>query len=195
MKGNTLGSISVPPEEGQLLSILLKLMNAKRTIEIGVFTGYSLLTTALALPANGKITAIDVEKSYFEIGLPYIQKAGVEHKIDFIHSPALPVLDRMLQEVKEDELFDFAFVDADKTNYGEYHERLVKLVRIGGAIAYDNTLWFGTVAAPVDPSAPPSFTADRNYLVKLNKFLAEDSRVEISQVSVGDGLTICRRVR
>lgn len=100
--------------------------------------------------------------------------------------------------MKEDELYDFAFVDADKVSYGEYHERLLKLVRVGGAIAYDNTLWFGTVAAaaaPDDPSVPLWVRSNRDALVKLNKFLAADPRVEISQVPIGDGVTICRRVR
>lgn len=187
--------MGAPPEEGMLLSVMLKLMNAKKTIEIGVFTGYSLLTTALALPEDGKIAAIDPDKSAYEIGLPFIQKAGVEHKIDFIESEALPVLEKMLQEVKDDELYDFAFVDADKENYSEYHERLVKLVRVGGAIAYDNTLWYGSVAAaPDDQSIPMWLRPYRDALVKLNKFLAADPRVEISQVPIGDGVTICRRV-
>lgn len=185
----------VPAEEGQLLAMMLKLMNAKKTIEIGVFTGYSLLTTALALPEDGKITAIDIDKSSFEIGLPFIQKAGVEHKINFIESKALPVLDKLIEETKEDELYDFAFVDADKTNYTEYHERLLKLVRVGGAIAYDNTLWLGTVARPEDnASLPPEVQVIRDFFLKLNKFLAADPRVEICQVSIGDGLTVCRRV-
>ncbi|KAJ0988867.1 hypothetical protein J5N97_007223 [Dioscorea zingiberensis] len=191
-----LGLMGVPPEEGQLLSILLKTMNAKKTLEVGVFTGYSLLTTALALPHDAKITAIDVDRSFYEIGLPFIKKAGVEHKINFIESEALPVLDKLVQEVNEDELFDFAFVDADKNNYAKYHERLIKLVKVGGIIAYDNTLWFGTVATPgpVDPKYPDFVGILRDDVVKLNKSLAADPRIEISQVCIGDGLTVCRRV-
>ncbi|KAJ6801489.1 flavonoid 3',5'-methyltransferase-like isoform X1 [Iris pallida] len=185
--------MGVPPEEGQLLSIILKLINAKKTIEVGVFTGYSLLATALALPKDGKITAIDIDRSAYEIGLPFIKEAGVEHKIDFIESPALPILDKLIEEIKEDQLFDFAFVDADKPNYAEYHERLLKLVRVGGMIAYDNTLWLGTVAVPEDPSLHPILKEGRAPLVKLNKFLAADPRIDSSLVSIGDGLTICRR--
>ncbi|XP_039123756.1 norbelladine 4'-O-methyltransferase-like [Dioscorea cayenensis subsp. rotundata] len=188
-----MGIMSLPPEEGQLLSMLIKVLNAKKTLEIGVFTGYSLLATALALPKDGKITAIDMDKSYYEIGLPFIQKAGVEDKIKFIESEAMPVLDKMLQEVNDDDLYDFAFVDADKNNYAEYHERLIKLVKVGGIIAYDNTLWFGSVAE-VDPSFPKEALEMREFLLKLNKFLAFDPRIEISQISIGDGLTICRRV-
>ncbi|XP_020252878.1 flavonoid 3',5'-methyltransferase-like [Asparagus officinalis] len=186
--------MGVPPDEGLLLSMLLKLMNAKKAIEVGVFTGYSLLTTALALPEDGKITAIDVDKSAYEKGLPFIQKAGVEHKINFIESKALAVLDKLLEELKEDELYDFAFVDADKTSYADYHERLVKLVRIGGLIAYDNTLWYGTVAEPENPSIPPNAKIIREAAIKLNKSLAADTRIELSQVSIGDGLTLCRRI-
>ncbi|KAH7683157.1 Class I-like SAM-dependent O-methyltransferase protein [Dioscorea alata] len=191
-----MGFMGVPPEEGQLLSIILKTMNAKRTLEVGVFTGYSLLTTALALSDDAKITAIDIDKSYYEIGLPFIKKAGVEHKINFIESEASPALDKLIQEVKEDELFDFAFVDADKNNYIYYHEKLLKLVKVGGIIAYDNTLWFGTVATPgpVDPKYPDFVGILRDDVVKLNKSLATDPRIEISQIAVGDGLTICRRI-
>ncbi|XP_039120555.1 norbelladine 4'-O-methyltransferase 2-like [Dioscorea cayenensis subsp. rotundata] len=191
------GEMSVPADEGQLLSVILKLMNAKKTIEIGVFTGYSLLTTALALPKDGKIIAIDMDRSSFEIGLPFIQKAGVEEKINFIESEAIPILDKMIEEAKdgEEDLYDFAFVDADKTNYGEYHERLLKLVKIGGAIIYDNTLWLGTVVEPLDFSFNEEADLEvRNFLVKFNKFLAADSRVEICQVCIGDGLTICMRI-
>ncbi|XP_010929781.1 norbelladine 4'-O-methyltransferase [Elaeis guineensis] len=184
----------VPPEECLHLSMLLKLMNAKKTIELGVFTGYSLLATALALPEDGKVTAIDINRSYFEIGLPFIQRAGVENKINFIESEALPVLDKMLQEVKEDELFDFAFVDADKFNYGEYHERLLKLVKIGGVIVYDDTLWSGRMVAPVGTPISKYDAEVRDYFLKFNHFLATDSRIEMSHVCVGGGIIICRRL-
>ncbi|KAM0935888.1 putative caffeoyl-CoA O-methyltransferase [Dioscorea sansibarensis] len=188
--------MGVPADEGQLLSLILKAMNARKTLEIGVFTGYSLLTTALALPNDAKITAIDMDKSYYEIGLPFIKKAGVEHKINFIESEAHPALDKLIQEVKEDELFDFAFIDADKNNYIYYHEKLLKLVKVGGIIAYDNTLWLGTVAidGPIDSSYSDTVRIFKDDIVKFNQFLATDPRVEISQVVIGDGLTICRRV-
>ncbi|KAH7683161.1 Class I-like SAM-dependent O-methyltransferase protein [Dioscorea alata] len=144
-----MGIMSLPPEEGQLLNMLIKVLSAKKTLEIGVFTGYSLLATALALPRDGK--------------------------------------------VNDDVLYDFAFVDADKNNYAKYHERLIKLVKVGGIIAYDNTLWFGSVAE-VDPSFPKEALEMREFLLKHNKFLASDTRIEISQISIGDGLTICHRV-
>ncbi|KAM0935890.1 putative caffeoyl-CoA O-methyltransferase [Dioscorea sansibarensis] len=195
-KKHPMGSMGVPPDEGQLLSLVLKTINAKRTLEVGVFTGYSLLTTGLALPDDAKITAIDMDKSYYEIGLPFIKKAGVEHKINFIESEAHPALDKLIQEVKEDELFDFAFVDADKNNYIHYHEKLLKLVKIGGIIAYDNTLWLGTVAieGPIDSSYPNPVRILKDDIVKFNRALAADPRIDISQLVVGDGLTLCRRV-
>nr|AIU48020.1 caffeoyl CoA O-methyltransferase [Dendrobium officinale] len=186
--------MNVGPEEAQLLSIILKVMNAKRTIEIGVFTGYSLLATALALPKDAKITAIDISREYYEIGLPFIKEAGVEHKIDFIESDAVPALDKLVHEVTEDELFDFAFVDAEKSSYWEYHERLLKLVRVGGLICYDNTLWLGTVARPPQQNVPEFVNFVREAVIKLNEKLAADTRIELSQICISDGLTICRRV-
>ncbi|KAK1318627.1 hypothetical protein QJS10_CPB04g00273 [Acorus calamus] len=181
-------------EEGQLLSLLLKLMKAKKAMEIGVFMGYSLLSTALALPKDGKVIAIDPDREAFEKGLPYIKKANVESKIDFIHSKALLVLDEMLGEEKGEEgTFDFAFVDADKMSYGEYHERLIRLIKVGGLIAYDNTLWYGTVAEPDNAGLPEFVSKVREFLVKFNELLASDSRVEVSQLCIGDGLTLCRR--
>ncbi|KAL7260209.1 hypothetical protein ACSBR1_005972 [Camellia fascicularis] len=140
--------LSVAPDEGLFLSMLLKLMNAKKTLEIGVFTGYSLLTTALALPHDGQIVAIDPNREAFEVGLPFIQKAGVEHKINFIESDAISVLNEMLSNEGTLKMeFDFVFVDADKPNCINYHDQAIKLVKVGGVIAYDNTLWYGSVVS------------------------------------------------
>ncbi|XP_075102232.1 putative caffeoyl-CoA O-methyltransferase At4g26220 isoform X1 [Nicotiana tabacum] len=141
------------PDSGQLIAMLLNLINAKRTIEIGVFTGYSVLLTALTIPDDGKIIAIDPDRESYELGLPVIQRAGVEYKIDFNDSPALPVLDKLLEDNVNRDSFDFAFVDADKTNYGNYHERLMQLVKVGGVIVYDNTLWYGTLVMPEEKVA------------------------------------------
>ncbi|KAF3329781.1 Caffeoyl-CoA O-methyltransferase 2 [Carex littledalei] len=138
------------PDETQLLGMLLKILNARNTLEIGVFTGYSLLATALALPSDGKIIAIDMKREYYEIGCLIIEKAGMAHKVDFREGPALPILDQLVSEEKNKGNFDFAFIDADKVNYLNYHERALKLVRVGGIIAYDNTLWGGSVVAPAD---------------------------------------------
>ncbi|KAJ8541591.1 hypothetical protein K7X08_002407 [Anisodus acutangulus] len=182
------------PDSGQLIAMLLNLLNAKNTIEIGIFTGYSLLLTALTIPDDGKIIAIDPDRQSYEMGLPVIQKSGVGHKIDFKNSRALPVLDELLKDEKNKGGFDFAFVDADKTNYGNYHERLLQLVKVGGLIVYDNTLWYGTLVMPEERVVDELMRQGRSYLLELNRFLAADNRIEISQVTVGDGLTICRRL-
>ncbi|KAF5729542.1 hypothetical protein HS088_TW21G01709 [Tripterygium wilfordii] len=185
--------IGTTPDAGQLLSMLLKLTNAKKTIEIGVFTGYSLLLTALSTADDGKIVAIDVDRESYEIGRPIIKKAGVEHKIDFVESAALPVLDQLLEQGNADS-FDFAFVDADKENNINYHERLMKLLKIGGIVVYDNTLWGGSVAMAGDFSGTVYTTRTRDSTIELNKMLAADNRIEISHLPVGDGVTICRRI-
>ncbi|XP_042502090.1 flavonoid 3',5'-methyltransferase-like isoform X1 [Macadamia integrifolia] len=187
--------MGVPADEGQFIAMLLKLINAVKTIEIGVFTGYSLLTTALALPNDAKIIAIDPDGEAYRVGLPFIQKANVEHKINFIESPAMPVLNEMLRNGSHDEKgFDFAFVDADKENYLEYHETLMKLVKVGGIIAYDNTLMFGAVAMGENDEMPPFMRKYRGPLMKLNSFLASDPRIELSHISIADGLTLCKRL-
>ncbi|KAK4755600.1 hypothetical protein SAY87_009357 [Trapa incisa] len=180
------------PDVGQLMAILLKLINAKRTIEIGVYTGYSLLLTALTVPDDGHVTAIDPDREVYEIGLPIIQGAGVAHKIDFIEAKALPVLDKLLEDKEKEGSFDFAFVDADKGNYLNYHERLMKLVRVGGLIIYDNTLWGGTVALP-EEAVPETKRAWRASSLEFNKVMTADKRVEICLASLGDGILICRR--
>ncbi|XP_057530905.1 flavonoid 3',5'-methyltransferase-like [Amaranthus tricolor] len=189
--------MNVSIDEAQFISLLLKLMNAKKTIELGVFTGYSLLTTALALPEDGKITSIDIDKEAYECGLPCIKKAGVEYKINFIQSDGITALNSIIDNGKEGGSYDFAFVDADKENYVKYHEKLLKLVKIGGLIAYDNTLWFGSVAhSEKDPYPIPKWIRiHQPTLLKFNEFLANDTRVESTILSLGDGLTLCRRLK
>ncbi|KAJ6721335.1 O-METHYLTRANSFERASE-RELATED [Salix viminalis] len=187
-KYGTLSEIAIPVDEGRFLSMLMRIMNPKRTLEIGVFTGYSLLSTALALPNESQITAIDIDREAFEVGLPFIQKAGMENKIKFIQGDAISVLNEMLNNPE----FDYAFVDADKANYKNYHEQLLKLVKSGGMIAYDNTLWYGFVAKEEDevPEDMRAVTA----IMEFNGLISSGPRVEISQVSVGDGVTLCRRL-
>ncbi|KAK9073722.1 hypothetical protein SSX86_006316 [Deinandra increscens subsp. villosa] len=181
------------PDAGQMIGILLKLIGAKKAIEVGVFTGYSLLLTALTIPDDGKIVAIDMDREAYEIGHPVIKKAGVEHKIDFIESQALPALDKLLENRDNEGSFDFAFVDADKINYINYHERIMKLLKVNGIVVYDNTLWFGSVAQP-EPLVLDEFKEGRVSTIKFNKSLAADPRIEISMVPLGDGLTICKRL-
>ncbi|XP_062190904.1 tricin synthase 1-like [Phragmites australis] len=183
-----------PPDEAQLLRMLIKLTGAKNTIEVGVFTGYSLLATALALPDDGKVVAIDTSRGFYEVGRPFIEKAGVEHKVDFREGPGLERVDELLADERNLGRFDFAFVDADKPNYVRYLEQLLRLVRVGGIIVYDNTLWQGTVALP--PDAPLS-DHDRRIsaaIRDLNIRIAADERVEVCQLTIADGVTICRRL-
>ncbi|KAK4724335.1 hypothetical protein AABB24_037101 [Solanum stoloniferum] len=181
-------------DEGQFLNMLLKLINAKNTMEIGVYTGYSLLATALAIPDDGKILAMDINRENYEIGLPIIEKAGVSHKIDFREGPALPLLDQLLEDKNNHGTYDFIFVDADKDNYINYHKRIIELVKVGGLIGYDNTLWNGSVAAPADAPMRKYVRYYRDFVLELNKALAEDQRVEICMLPIGDGITLCRRI-
>lgn len=192
-ESHPLSFMGTSPDEGQFLSLLLQTMNAKKTIEIGVFTGYSLLLTALAIPEDGRITAIDLDREAYNIGLPFIKRAGVEHKINFINSDAHKVLDRLLEDPKNHESFDYAFVDANKGGYKAYHEKLLKLLKVGGIVVYDNTLWLGTVAMP-EETVPESVRHVRKFIMEFNKFIAADDRVQISHAPIGDGITICRRL-
>ncbi|CAH2077901.1 unnamed protein product [Thlaspi arvense] len=185
--------MATAPDAGQLMGMLLNLVNARKTIELGVFTGYSLLLTALTIPEDGTVIAIDVNRESYEIGLPVIKKAGVEHKIDFIESEAIPVLDELLNDKANEGGFDFAFVDADKVNNSNYHERLVRLIKVGGIIVYDNTLWGGSVAEP-DSCTPEWRKEDKKATLELNQKLSADQRVQISHAALGDGITICRRL-
>ncbi|OAY29329.1 hypothetical protein MANES_15G136400v8 [Manihot esculenta] len=187
--------MAVPVDEGQFLSMLVKIMNAKKTLEIGVFTGYSLLSTALALPDDGQITGIDIDQEAYEFGLQFIRQAGVEHKINFIQSIGIEGVNQILnnQDKVPKEEFDFAFVDADKHGYKQYHEQLLKLVKVGGVIAYDNTLWYGLVVEEED-AVPEDLRGSTKAILDFNEALASDPRVEISHVSIGDGVTLCRRL-
>ena len=140
-----------------------------------------------------QITAIDTERAWYEIGLPFIQKAGVEGKIDFVQSQALLVLNNLLHK-EEAGSYDFAFVDADKDNYINYHDRLMKLIKVGGLVVYDNTLWGGTVAMSDENDIPRDKREGKVFVDEFNRRIASDDRVEICLAPLGDGLTICRRI-
>ena len=175
--------MQIGPLQGQFMQLLLKLQGAKRTLEVGVFTGYSSLWTALALPDDGKVVACDVSEEWTSIGRRYWEEAGVAHKIDLRLGPAAETLAAMITN-GESESFDFAFIDADKENYGRYYEQCMKLVRPGGLIAVDNALWSGQVADPEDQSA--STEAIRS----LNQRVVQDERVDHSLMQLGDGLML-----
>ena len=175
--------MQISPDQGQFMAFLVKLLGAKKTLDIGVFTGYSSLVVALALPEDGRVIACDRDPEVTKIARRYWQAAGVEHKIDLRLAPALETLDRLIAEGQAGS-FDFAFIDADKRNYLNYYERLLSLLRPGGVIAIDNVLWFGSVADPQD-------TDKRTIAIReFNQKVHQDRRVEISMLSIADGLTL-----
>lgn len=178
-----MGQMQVSPEQAQLMAFLVQLIGAKKALEIGVFTGYSALSVALALPDDGKLVACDVSADYTAIAQSYWQKAGVEHKIELRIAPALDTLDLLLSNGDANS-FDFAFIDADKSSYDSYYERSLQLVRPGGLIMIDNVLWSGRVADITD-------TQKRTRsLRELNAKLHSDARISLSLLPVGDGLTL-----
>ena len=177
--------MQISPEQAQFMALLIRLLGARRTIEVGVFTGYSALSVALALPDDGKILACDISDEFSRVGVPHWQAAGVTHKIDLQLAPALATLDARIKAGEQGQ-YDFAFIDADKTSYDAYYERCLLLLRRGGLIAIDNTLWSGKVAAP-------SADADTQALQALNIKLHRDERVDMSMLPIGDGLTLARK--
>ncbi len=178
--------MQISPEQGQFMALLVKLIGAKKTLEVGVFTGYSSLVVALALPADGKIVACDVSEEYTSVARRYWQDAGVADKIDLHIAPALETLDKLLT-AGEAGTFDFAFIDADKSNYDNYYEQCLELIRPGGLIAIDNVLWSGKVA---DTEIQDNQT---NKIRDLNRKLHEDSRITLSLVPIADGLTLAMK--
>jgi caffeoyl-CoA O-methyltransferase len=177
------GGMQISPEQGQFMQMLVKILGAKKTLEIGVFTGYSTLSVALALPADGKIIACDVNKEWTSIAARFWEIAGVTSKIDLRIAPAQETLSELIEK-GEAGTFDFAFIDADKLNYLHYYEYALKLVRPGGLIMIDNVLWGGDVAN--------SEVNDGNTQVlrELNQKIYHDERVMISMLPVGDGVTL-----
>jgi len=178
--------MQISPEQGQFMGLLARLTGARRCLEIGVFTGYSSLSVALALPEDGRIVACDVSEPWTAIARRYWREAGVEGRIDLRLGPALDTLDRLLA-TGEAASYDLAFIDADKENYLGYYERVLQLLRPGGLVVVDNTLWDGRVADP--ENAEPDTVAIRHF----NEHLAHDGRVDLSLLPIGDGLTLARK--
>jgi caffeoyl-CoA O-methyltransferase len=178
--------MQISPEQGQFMFLLLRLIGARRCLEIGVFTGYSSLVSALALPADGRIVACDISEEWTAIARRYWREAGVEPKIDLRIAPALETLDGLI-EAGEAGRFDFAFIDADKESYLAYYERVLQLLRPGGLLAVDNVLWSGRVA---DPEVSDADTAALRH---FNETLHRDERIDLSLVPIGDGLTLARK--
>lgn len=180
-------NMQVAPEQGQFLGFLVKLIGAKKTLEVGVFTGYSSLSVALALPPDGKIVACDVSEEFTSVARRYWEQAGVADKIDLHLAPATETLEQLLAQGQA-ETFDFAFIDADKENYYRYYELALKLVRPGGLIAIDNVLWSGRVIQ--EELQDSSTVAIREF----NSKLAQDDRIDVSLIAIADGLTLARKL-
>jgi O-methyltransferase len=178
--------MQIGPEQGQFMALLARLTGARRCIEVGVFTGYSSLAVALVLPDNGSIIALDVSEEWTAIARRHWQKAGVDDKIDLRLGRAMDTLDTLIS-LQESGRFDFAFIDADKGNYLGYYERCLELVRPGGLILLDNTLWSGDVADPSNQEP------DTVALRAVNDALHRDDRIDLAQLPVGDGLTLARK--
>ena len=184
-RGHQSAGMQISPEQGQFMALLVRLLGARRAIEIGTFTGYSALSVALALPDDGRLLACDVSDEYTRIGRPFWAQAGVAHKIELVLAPALQTLDARLA-AGEAGRHDFAFIDADKSNYDAYYELCLALVRSGGLIALDNMLWGGAVVHPAKD-------ADTAALQALNAKLQRDERIDHALLTVGDGLALARK--
>lgn len=177
--------MQIGPDQAQFMTLLVRLTGARRCIEVGVFTGYSALSVALALPDDGYLLACDVSDAYTRVGKPFWEEAGIAHKIDLRLAPAVETLDAQLADGQAGR-YDFAFIDADKRSYDAYYERCLRLLRPGGLIAIDNVLWGGDVARPASD-------ADTTALQALNAKVHGDERVDMCIVPIGDGLTLARK--
>ena len=176
-------SMQTSPEQGQFLNLMARLVGARKTLEVGVFMGYSSTWVALALPDGGKVIACDVSEEYTSRARNTWREAGVEDKIDLRIAPALSTL-QVLIDRGEAGTFDFAFIDADKRNYANYYESALALVRAGGLIVADNVLWDGNVVNPADTDP------DTEAIRAFNRKLHNDSRIALSMAMIGDGLTL-----
>lgn len=182
-----MAQMQISPEQGQFMSLLIKLLGARKTVEVGVFTGYSAMVVAKAMGPQGRVIGLDISEEYTNVAKQHWAKAGVANQIDLRIAPALDGLKKLIAG-GESGSFDFAFIDADKANYLHYFESCYALVRKGGIIAFDNVLWSGKVVDPKDTSD------DTVGIRALNKKLHEDKRVEISMVPIGDGLTLALKL-
>jgi predicted O-methyltransferase YrrM len=182
-----LAMMQIAPEQGQFMALLVRLMKAKNIIEIGVFTGYSTLSMALAMPAGGQIIACDIDAEATRTARQFWEKAGVADRIDLRLGPAIDTLDKLLAGGQEGQ-FDFAFIDAEKTEYIDYYERVLELLKPGSLIAIDNVLWSGK---PADETAQDRETT---AIRRFNSYLFEDDRVIISMLPLGDGLTLALKL-
>lgn len=185
-RGMPMAGMQIAPDQGNALALLVELIGARRAVEIGTFTGYSALRTALALPADGELVCCDVSAEWTAVGRPFWEEAGVAGKIDLRIAPATETLDGLLAEGWAGTV-DFLFIDADKSNYDAYYERALVLARTGGLIAVDNVLWSGAVVDASDQRA------DTVAIRALNAKIHVDPRVSMALLPIGDGLTLVRK--
>jgi len=178
-------NMQIAPEQGQFMQMLVRLCGARRAIEVGVFTGYSSLAVMLAMPDDARLLALDVSEEYTDVARRHWQAAGVADRVELVLAPARDTLDARLAQGEAGQ-HDFAFIDADKTGYLAYYERLLKLLRPGGLILVDNTLWDGEVANPDNREA------ETEALRAFNDALHRDPRIDLALLPVGDGLTLAR---
>lgn len=178
--------MQISPDQGQFMAMLVRLINAKTIVEVGTFTGYSALSMAQALPDDGTLVACDVSTDWTDVGKPYWQAAGVDERIDLRIAPALETLNDLLSSGMAGEV-DMVFIDADKVNYAGYYERAVQLVRDNGLVIIDNVFWGGAVIDADDR------TEETCSIRAINRHVSADVRVDISMISVGDGLMLCRK--
>lgn len=179
--------MQITPEVGAILATLAASTGARKAIEVGVFTGYSSISVARAMPADGKLIACDISEKWTSIARRYWTEAGVAGKIELRLAPAIETLDKLIAS-GESGTFDFAFIDADKVNYSAYYDRIFQLLRPGGLIAIDNVLWYGRV---IDPAVNDEDTV---ALREFNRKLAADTRIQVCMLAVGDGVTVaCKK--
>jgi caffeoyl-CoA O-methyltransferase len=181
-----LSRMQIAPEQGQFLRLLAEMLGAKHALEIGTFTGYSAISVALALPADGMLIACDLSKEWTDIAQRYFARAGVADRIQLRLGPALDTLGALLDQGRAGS-FDLAFIDADKSNYEAYYEACLKLLRPGGVLAVDNALWGGDVADPKNQET------DTVAIRALNEKMGRDERVSVSLVPIGDGVYLARK--
>ena len=179
-------AMQISPEQGQFLALLAELIGARQTIEVGTFTGYSALAVARALPADGKLVACDISAEYPRVGQPFWEEAGVADRIDLRIGPAIDTLAGLRADGQEGQ-FDFAFIDADKSNYSAYYDHCFALLRPGGLIAVDNVLWGGAVADPQNRNE------STEAIRAVNTRIHQDERASVSLVPIGDGLYLARK--
>jgi len=183
--------MQIAPHQGQFMRLLAELLGVKRGIEVGTFTGYSALCTALAMPADGRLVCCDISEEWTKIARRYWQKAGVAERIDLRLAPAAETLDALIA-AGESGTYDWLFIDADKTSYEVYYDKGLQLLRTGGLLLVDNVLWGGDILRD-SRQLDPEKDRDTLALQAFNRRLHEDPRISLSLVPIGDGLTLARK--